>query len=183
MPDRAELDGLADQHPERNLHGEPGEDNCPCNCHGHITLQTRAMFRAASHAPRLPDHFERTNHEQDDKPLGIGCAIGEHPRSLPEYILLPWSTSFEDPIDLPDGRKLLTLKDAADYITKLPKAESDLPEWQTAIEVLLLCSRNGPTMMARIGVMNALNRHVERVFNPDRKETHWGKRKLKRDRW
>ena len=23
-----------------------------------------------------------------------------------------------------------------------------------------------------------LNRHVERVFNPDRKETHWGKRKL-----
>jgi hypothetical protein len=36
---------------------------------------------------------------------------------------------------LPDGRKLLTLKDAADYITKLPKKESDLPEWQTAIEV------------------------------------------------
>ena len=26
--------------------------------------------------------------------------------------------------------------------------------------------------------MRALNRHVERVFNPDRKETHWGKRKL-----
>jgi hypothetical protein len=26
-----------------------------------------------------------------------------------------------------------------------------------------------------------LNRHVERVFNPDRKDTHWGKRKLKRD--
>jgi hypothetical protein len=56
---------------------------------------------------------------------------------------------FEDPIPLPDGRKLLTPKDAADYITKLPKKESDLPEWQTAIEVLLLCSRGGPTMMAR----------------------------------
>lgn len=82
---------------------------------------------------------------------------------------------------MPDGRKLLTLKDAADYITKLPMKESDLPEWQTAIEVLLLVSRGGPTMMARIGVMRALNRHVERVFNPDRKETHWGKRKLKRD--
>jgi hypothetical protein len=36
-------------------------------------------------------------------------------------------------------------------------------------------------MLARIGVMKALNRHVERVFNPDRKEVHWGKRKLKRD--
>jgi hypothetical protein len=39
----------------------------------------------------------------------------------------------------------------------------------------------GPTMFARIGVMKALNRHVERVFNSDRKETHWGKQKLKRD--
>jgi hypothetical protein len=94
---------------------------------------------------------------------------------------VPWSTPFEDPIVLPDGRKLLTLKDAAGYITKLPKSESDLPEWQAAIEALMLCSRGGPTMMARIGVMKALNRHVERVFNPDRKETHWGKRKLKRD--
>jgi hypothetical protein len=34
---------------------------------------------------------------------------------------------------------------------------------------------------ARIGVLRALNRNVERVFNPDRKDTHWGKRKLKRD--
>ena len=94
---------------------------------------------------------------------------------------MPWSTPFEDPILLPDGRKLVTLKDAADYITTLPKKESDLPEWQTAIEVLLLCIPGGPTMMARIGVMKALNRDVPRVFNPDRKDHHWGKRKLKRD--
>jgi hypothetical protein len=82
---------------------------------------------------------------------------------------------------LPGGRKLVTLRDAAHYITSLPKKESDLPEWQTAIEVLMLVSRGGPTMLARIGVMKALNRHVERVFNPDRKERHWGKRKLKWD--
>ena len=82
---------------------------------------------------------------------------------------------------MPDGRELLTLKDAADYIMKLPKKESALPEWQAAIEALMLVARSGPTMMARIGVMRALNRHVERVFNPDRKDTHWGKRKLKRD--
>ena len=30
-------------------------------------------------------------------------------------------------------------------------------------------------MMSRIGVMRALKRHVERVFKPDRKDTHWGK--------
>jgi hypothetical protein len=29
--------------------------------------------------------------------------------------------------------------------------------------------------------MRALNRHVEPVFNPDRKDTHWGRRKLARD--
>jgi hypothetical protein len=94
---------------------------------------------------------------------------------------LRWSAPFEDLVPQPDGGQLVTLKDAADYITKLPKKESALPEWQTAIEVLLLCSRGGPTMMARIGVMKALNRNVPRVFNPDRKDHHWGKRKLKRD--
>jgi hypothetical protein len=35
-------------------------------------------------------------------------------------------------------------------------------------------------MLARIGVMRALHRNVERVFS-DRKDPHWGKRKLKRD--
>jgi hypothetical protein len=40
----------------------------------------------------------------------------------------------------------------------------------------------GPAaVMARIAVMKALNRHIERVFNSDRKDHHWGKRKLKRD--
>ena len=35
-------------------------------------------------------------------------------------------------------------------------------------------------MMAKIGFMKALNRNV-REFKTDRNETHWGKRKLKRD--
>lgn len=94
---------------------------------------------------------------------------------------MPWSTPFDDPIILPDGRKLRTLKDAADYITELPKKESDLPEWQAAIQALMLCSRGGHALLARIGVMLALTRDVERVFNPDAKKHHWGKRKLKRD--
>jgi hypothetical protein len=48
-------------------------------------------------------------------------------------------------------------------------------------EAPLLISQGGPTMMARIGVMKALNRHVVRECNPERKDIHWGKRKLKRD--
>jgi hypothetical protein len=39
----------------------------------------------------------------------------------------------------------------------------------------------GPTMFARIGVMQALNRHHVREFDLDGKTPHWGKRKLKRD--
>ena len=35
---------------------------------------------------------------------------------------------------------------------------------------------------ARIGIMRALNRHVERAFNSDRKDQHWGRRKVARDR-
>jgi hypothetical protein len=93
-----------------------------------------------------------------------------------------WSRSFDDPIPLPGGRQLVTLKDAADYIMMLPKAEQNLPEWQTAIACLIGAAEGRDFLMhARIGVMRALNRHVGRVFNPDRKPHHWGKRKLKRD--
>jgi hypothetical protein len=84
---------------------------------------------------------------------------------------------------LPPGRQLVTLEDAGNYITKLPNAEHEAPEWQDAMECLILVAeKDGPTMMARIGVMRALNRHVVRQFNPDRKDHHWGKRKLKSDK-
>jgi hypothetical protein len=82
---------------------------------------------------------------------------------------------------LTDGRTLITLEDAATYITKLPKAEHEAEEWPAAIEALMLVARGGATMLARIGVMKALNRHHVREFNPDRKDHHWGRRKLKRD--
>jgi hypothetical protein len=94
-----------------------------------------------------------------------------------------WTRAFEDPILLPSGRKLITLLDAATYATKLPRKQADTAEWQAAIESLMLVAElEGPTMFARIGVMRALNRQVERVLNPSRKDHHWGKRKLARDR-
>jgi hypothetical protein len=36
--------------------------------------------------------------------------------------------------------------------------------------------------MLLIGMLRAINRNVERAYNPDRKATHWEKRKPKRDR-
>ena len=80
---------------------------------------------------------------------------------------MSWSTRFDEPIELADGRKLVTLKDAGNYITQLPKAEHEAPEWQAAMEALILVATlGGPTMFARIGVMRALNRHHVREFNP-----------------
>jgi hypothetical protein len=93
-----------------------------------------------------------------------------------------WKRRFDEPIPLPRGRQLVTLEDAGTYITKLPKAEHEVEEWQAAMEALILVATSGgPTMFARIGVMRALNRHVERVFDLSRKDRHWGRRKLKRD--
>ena len=95
---------------------------------------------------------------------------------------MSWKRRFDDAIVLPDGRKLVTLLDAATYATKLPKKEADTAEWQAAIESLMLVAEfGGPTMFARIGIMRALNRGYVREFDTSRKDTHWGKRELKRD--
>lgn len=51
---------------------------------------------------------------------------------------MSWDSHFADPIEQPSGRKLITLRDAALYITKLPKAEHDADEWQAAMEALML---------------------------------------------
>jgi hypothetical protein len=49
-----------------------------------------------------------------------------------------WSRAFDDPIPLPRGRQLVTLKDAANCVQKILKAEQDLEEWQAAVEASLL---------------------------------------------
>ena len=93
-----------------------------------------------------------------------------------------WGRQFDEPIELPDGRKLVVLRDAASYVTALPKKEADAPEWQAAIEALILVVElGGPPMFARIGVMRALNRRHVREFNPSCKQHNWGRRRLKRD--
>jgi hypothetical protein len=63
-----------------------------------------------------------------------------------------WDQRFFDPIVL-SGRKLLvTLRDAAQYIAKQPKAKHDAKEWRVAAEALLLVAEHdGPTRFARIG--------------------------------
>ena len=117
---------------------------------------------------------------------GITYRHSERDRSAIYQDALPLFTSGR--VRLLDNQKLVSqfasLEDAGNYITKLPKAEHMAAEWQAAMESLILVAKlGGPTMFARIGVMRALNRHVERVIDPSRKdEHHWGRRKLARDR-
>ena len=70
---------------------------------------------------------------------------------------MAWDQTFFDPIVLPSGKKLVTIRDAAEYITELPKAEHNADEWQAAMQALLLVAEHdGPTMFARIGVRDRL---------------------------
>jgi hypothetical protein len=95
-----------------------------------------------------------------------------------------WSLRFTEPIILEDGRKLATLRQAIAHLAKLiPRAERDMPEILTAAELLTnAAEHDGPIEFARIATLQAINRHVERVFDPARKDKHWGRRKLARDR-
>lgn len=66
-----------------------------------------------------------------------------------------WGRPFEEPIEV-DGRKLATPLNAGEYIAALPKKEHDVPEWQAAVEALLLVVERGdptinPEGKSRIG--------------------------------
>ena len=59
-----------------------------------------------------------------------------------------WERAFDDPIPLPRGRRLVTLRDAGNYILKLSESEHTAPEWQAAMGALgLVVTLGGPTML------------------------------------
>ena len=61
---------------------------------------------------------------------------------------MSWDREFEFPV--PGMR---TLRDAANYIMKLPKAEQAKKHWQTAAEAVLMAAEDrGPMMHAHIGI-------------------------------
>jgi hypothetical protein len=94
-----------------------------------------------------------------------------------------WDSRFAQPIELPGGVKLASLRQAILHLVNtVPSFERSLPVVLTAAEIITSAAeRGGPIEFARIATLRAINRHVERVFDPARKEAHWGHRKLKRD--
>jgi hypothetical protein len=97
-------------------------------------------------------------------------------------IMVDWSRPFDDPIQLPKGKKLVTLKDAAAYILALPKSKQQSPEWQAAGEAVIMAAEDrGPLMHAHVAMMLALHGAKPIPEYDSSKEKHWGRRKLKRD--
>jgi hypothetical protein len=72
---------------------------------------------------------------------------------------MPWSSSFDEPIELRGGRRLATLQQAADYIMKLPNDTQRQDCWQIAVENLINAAEigGGWLMFARIAILRALN--------------------------
>jgi hypothetical protein len=70
---------------------------------------------------------------------------------------MSWSRAFDDPIELPGGRALRTLRDAGEYVTAPSKAEQAKPHWQTAArELVIAAERGGIVMLAEIAMRQAL---------------------------
>ena len=78
---------------------------------------------------------------------------------------MSWLLEIDGPIELPKGKNLVTLRDAALYITKLPKARTQRERMagRDAVALLLVAEQDAPTMFARIGVMRALHRLQPKV--------------------
>jgi hypothetical protein len=96
-----------------------------------------------------------------------------------------WDSEFFQPIPVPGKRKpLVTLRDAVEYMTSLPRAEQNAEHWRPAATLLAIIGEKGGCMFfAELAVAFGLRKGVKHapVFDPSRKTTHWAKRKLKRD--
>ena len=50
---------------------------------------------------------------------------------------MSWERPFDQPVPLPGGPSARTLRDAGNYIKKLPRSDRDTPEWRLAIQMLI----------------------------------------------
>jgi hypothetical protein len=69
-------------------------------------------------------------------------------------------------------------------VKAVPASERGMPAVTTAAEMLTYGAEKPDVawmMFARIATLQAIHRNEARVFNSDRKDHHWGRRKLKRD--
>jgi hypothetical protein len=97
---------------------------------------------------------------------------------------MSWDTPFPEPIPVPQGKPLVTLRDAGAYVTSLPLKVHDARAWQTAMECLLLAAdKAGPIEFARLAMEQAIRPKPEPVYHSVKKDPVWRNNyKLVRDR-
>ena len=84
-----------------------------------------------------------------------------------------WDRRFADPIRI----------DAGEHMATLPKKEHAVAEWQAAMDALILVAESGgPTMFARIGIVQALNRLLRGVLDRAELFSMFGERLVAGDR-
>lgn len=96
---------------------------------------------------------------------------------------MAWSAQFSDPVPLPGGGQLRTLREAGEYITRLAPEIQALTRWQTAMHVLIQAAdHDGPLIFAQWGMTQALSNRGP-VYHSPSKDPKWRNNyKLVRDR-
>ena len=85
-----------------------------------------------------------------------------------EFFLVSWDRP--QPVPMPRG----ALRDAANYIKKMPKSERDKAEWRLVIQMLIDAAEGvGPMLFAKWAILYA----VEQSFNPTLNDPYWRRRK------
>jgi hypothetical protein len=114
--------------------------------------------------------------------MGVVAEIKAKAASLNLCVKRAGHVKFDDPIPLPGGRQFVTLEDAGNHITKLPKARAFRAR-------MAGCDAGLDARRAR-RAYRARQERRHRGAAPARRprvqvrseEPHWGERKLKRDR-
>ena len=76
-----------------------------------------------------------------------------------------WERPFDQPVPLHGERPARTLRDAGNYIRKLPESERNTREWRLAVQMLIDAAEDrGPLLFAKMGMVRAINQMAGRVF-------------------
>lgn len=77
---------------------------------------------------------------------------------------MSWSLPFSEPIVLPDGSELATLRDAHDHLKKFPKSDQGAEEWKAAAHCLIEAAEHGGAVaFARIAMLRAMKLQADRA--------------------
>jgi hypothetical protein len=137
--DRRGLPAGGREHPCHRLLRSESAPARPCHCHAGAERDRSAISERLSPELRTETSVLPPRHLR--RPAAAKCR-GARASTSPPAIASGasstagvisgrgWSREFDDPIGLPDGGKLRTLRDAATHGTGLPKKEAALPEWQ-----------------------------------------------------